>query len=291
MKLARGIGWSVLLYMVMTGQVLALSDDDVGEIFRMPSMQGLSGLLTMNTPSTVGSGGFALSIYGLGESGTNPDYSTVQVPVVLLIGFSENVEIAARAKLITATGGTTAAGTPRTSRDSGAGDSEFLVKWKFRNQNENLPTMALGLGLLFPTGDADKGFSEADNWGGKFMVMAASETAVFENSYLGLYGEAQVVMRDRFIGGTSTYSDTYGVGNFGLTFPISDDNHLLFTVEYNRFFNKLNLTLGDSEKATTPSLRYVTKHINISAGIQFLDDNAQSSGHRDRLIVAVGVTY
>lgn len=286
MKLARNVWWSVCFYVLATGQAFALSDDDVGQIYRWPSMQGLTGLLTMNTADTLGTGGFALSVYGLAESGSIPaDYSTVQIPAALLIGFSQNIEIGVRAKSVTATGG------GRVGRENGLGDSELLAKWKFRNANENLPTMALGFGLLFPTGDADKGFAEAENWGGKFMVMASSETAVLENSFLGLYGEGQVVVRDRYFGGTTAFSDTYGVVNVGLTFPISDDNQLLFTLEYNRVSGRINLTLGESDNILTPSLRYTTKYLNFAVGVQFLDDSIQEDGRRERVIATLGLGF
>lgn len=261
-----------LLALVATPSIAtaAASADAVADIYRAPSLDGFTGLLTMNLPYSAGKGMTVAGGGSYADAYTGVYESLTTVVGALRIGFSDNVEVAVKTKthsLKPVTGNT----------ESGMGDTEFGIKWKFREQNENLPAMALALGVITPTGDEDKGFTEAENWGGKFGVTAGAEIPVFRDGYLGLYAEVQAVAIDK-LGDDTAYTDMYSVTNFGIAFPISDDNHLSFFVEYHSVAKKDVPGIEQNHTAISPGLRFAHRNFSLSFAAQSVtydDDTSQ----------------
>jgi hypothetical protein len=260
-------------------------DADNSEIYRAPNVHGLAGLLTMNIPHTMGAG--ATLVASAAYEGAEPGlYESAMVTMgALRIGLSENVEFAVKGKLyqVDPTIG---------ESETGLGDAEAMIKWKFRNQNENLPAMAFGLGAILPTAEESKGFQEVENWGGKFMIAASAEMSVFEDSYIGLYAEAQAVVIDS-VGNNTAYTDKYGIINLGIAFPISDNNALVFFVEHNQIVKKnTGLYLEQDYTAITPGLRLATDNFNLTVGLQDVQsDNPIATDSRQRAIATLSMGF
>lgn len=258
---------------------------DDADIYRAPNVHGLTGLLTMNLPYTMGPGA-TLVVSGSYEGAEPGLYeSAMSTMGALRIGFSENVELAVKAKMFQVD--------PVVGEnETGVGDTEAMIKWKFRSQNENLPAMAIGLGAIIPTAEESKGFQEVENWGGKISVTAAAEVSVFEDSYIGLYAEAQAVVIDKF-GNDTAYTDKYGIINLGIAFPISDDNALVFFTEYNQVVKKdTALHLEQDYTAITPGLRLATDHFNLTVGLQSIENEVVTADDsRTRAIATLSMGF
>lgn len=252
-----------LLGLIVTSSVAARGADPfyAGEMYRAPSLDGMTGLLTMNIPYTMGPG---LTVIG----GVSLADSTTEGIAALRVGLSDNVEIGLKSKTYSVK--------PVTgSKSTGLGDAEAMIKWKFREQNENLPAMALAIGVILPTGSESKGFREVDKLGIKFGVTGATELAVFDDGYLGLYVEGQVIAIDKMTN-SSPYKDTYGVVNIGIAFPISDNNRLSFFTEYNKVLSKEIVTIESNHSAVTPGLRFAHQNLSVTVAGQII--NYENSG-------------
>lgn len=261
-----------LLGLIASSSVVAKDNNGqyINGIYRAPSLDGMTGLLTMNLPYSMGAG---LTVAGGGVFGgqlAGAYDNAVEAVGAVRIGMSDNVEIGFKARSFsvdTVGGGT----------ETGMGDTEGMIKWKFREENENLPAMALGLGAILPTGDESKGFTEVDKLGIKFSVTAAAEREIYDDAYIGLYFEAQAVAID-MMDASSPYKDNYGVVNVGLAFPISDDNHLSFFTEFNRVVNKDVPTFTKRNYgAITPGLRFASQNFSLTVAarlIEYDDTNA-----------------
>jgi hypothetical protein len=253
-------------------------------VYRAPSASGLTGLLVMNTADTMGPG-LTLAATGSDQNAFGTIENVRTATAALIAGFSENVELSVKAKALSVqpTGGTA---------ERGMGDSEAMLKWIFHNQNENLPRMAIGLGGIFPTGDSKKGLTELEHWGLRAMLMASAEVPAFDDSFIGLYAEVQGVAIDKF-GGTTAYTDQYMVLNFGLAFPISDDNHLQFIIERSQVRKKdTGFIMDTNYTAITPGLRWASDHFSLSAGVQKLNyENDPTTTDKYRAFATLGLTY
>lgn len=247
-----------LLGLVASASVAARGADPFfpGDIDRAPSLNGLTGLVNLNMPYTMGAGLTAIGGATMAGAVANQYDSFTEVNAALRLGLSDNIEVGVKTKTFRVdpvTGGA----------ETGVGDAEAMIKWKFRDQNENLPAMALGLGAMVPTSDKNKGFRETEAFGVKFSVMAGTELTVFEDGYVGLYGEAQLVAID-MVKATSPYQEMYGVVNVGLAFPISADNRLTFFTEYNQVTRKDVPTTVSNSSMVTPGLRYAHRNFSLT---------------------------
>lgn len=252
-----------LLGLMMTSSVAGAETYRSADVSRAPNLNGLTGLLTMNLPHTMGAGMTAVGGGTFADSlpGVYQDYN--EAIVALRIGFTDNVEIGFKTKNynVKDLAGNT---------DTGLGDAEAMIKWKFREQNSHLFAMSLGLGAILPTGDEDKGFREVDNLGIKFNVTAAGENALYDDAYIGLYFEGEVVSIDA-MASSSPYKETYGKFNIGFAFPISDDNNLSFFTEFNQVFNKDIATVVQNHTAISPGLRYAADNFSLTVAGQMID--------------------
>ncbi len=254
-----------LLGLIVSTSVSARGDDQyyAAAISRAPSLDGMTGLLTMNLPHTMGAGITAVGAVSLADSLPGQYEDLTEAIVALRVGFSDNIEIGLKTKNYTSkdlTGNT----------NTGLGDAEVMIKWKFREQNEHLLAMALGLGAILPTADEKKGFGEVDTLGIKLNVTGAAEKPIYDDSYVGLYFEGEIVAIDSMTS-SSPYKEMYAVVNVGLAFPISDDNNLSFFTELNRVTNKDKPTMVRNHSAITPGLRYANDNFNLTIAAQMID--------------------
>lgn len=257
-------------------------------INRPPNIQGLTGLMIMNTAFTQKTGHMAFGISALGENSDTPDYSIVQGVATLTMGITDNLEFGAKGKFIATDLGSSL------TREQGFGDTEVALKWRIRNQSEEgtIPAIALGIGGIIPTGDSAKGFEEVRKQGLKFMVIASAENRVLDDSFVGIHFEGQAVLVDQIAGNAPPTQEMYGVVNAGLHFPFNENNHLQFMIEYNQVTKKDIPTLREGNyQAVSAGLRYVTKHFNITAGGQFLNKEQAGVDDTVRLVGTMSLNY
>ena len=251
------------------------AEEVIQVINRPPNIQGLTGLLVMNSAFTRPAGTLAVGASALVEDSKTPDYSVVQVPITLTYGITDTIEAGIKVKYVNYA----------KSLESGPGDSELAVKWRLNTHSATSPELAIGLAGILPTADDTKGLNDVVNWGAKFMVLATSETRIGDNSFLGIYLETQAVFIDGFSAGNGTNTqDRYGVINIGLLLPISESNRLQAMLELSDNVRKRHtrtvLAEGD-QSGVTPALRYVTDTLSVTAGIQFL--RKDTKGYEDTL--------
>ncbi len=246
-------------------------------INRPPNIQGLTGLMVTNSAFTRPAGTLAVGGSVLFEDSSKPDYRIIQTPITLTFGITETLEAGIKAKYVDY--GRT---TPNTS-ESGFGDTELAVKWRWDTHSATFPELAVGLAGIMPTASDSKGLNDVTDWGVKVMALATSETRISDDSFLGIYLEAQAVFIDGFSAGhTTSMQDRYGMINAGVLLPLSTDNRFQAMIELNdtlrRAHFKTALAEGD-QLGITPALRYVTDTLSFTAGAQFL--RKDSNGHED----------
>jgi hypothetical protein len=231
---------------------------------RPPNIQGLTGLLVMNSAFTRPAGTLAVGGSAMIEDSDKPDYSVIQTPITLTFGITDTIEAGLKAKYVNYAKGT----------ESGLGDTELAVKWRWQTHSTTFPELAIGMAGILPTASESKGLNEVKNWGVKVMALATSETSIASGSALGIYLETQAVFIDGFSYGKKTNTqDRYGVINVGVLLPVSTNNRFQAMIE-------LSDTLGKKRSKTalaegnhtgiTPAIRYVTDALSVTAGAQFL---------------------
>jgi hypothetical protein len=244
-------------------------------INRPPNIQGLTGLMVMNSAFTRPAGTLAVGGSAMIEDSEKPDYSVIQTPITLTFGITETIEAGLKAKYVNYGKNT----------EAGLGDTELAVKWRWQTHSATTPELAIGVAGILPTASESKGLNDVKNWGAKFIALATSETKISANSVLGLYLEAQAVFIDGFSKGhTTSTQDRYAVINAGVLLPVSTSNHFQAMLELSDTLGKRRtrtaLAEGD-HMAITPALRYVTDILSVSAGAQFLHKDAK--GYEDTI--------
>lgn len=249
------------------------AEEAVLVINRPPNIQGLTGLMVMNSAFTRPAGTFAVAGSVMFEDSNKPDYRLIQTPVALTFGITDTIEAGIKTKFIDYD-----RATPATSA-SGLGDTELAVKWRWQTHSATTPELAIGLAGILPTGSDSKGLNDVKNWGVKFMALATSETKIFTNSFLGLYLEAQAVFIDGFSADhTTSTQDRYGVINAGVLLPVSANNRFQAIIELSDTIGKARYRTALAEgnqSSITPALRYVTDTLSVTAGAQFLSKDAK----------------
>ncbi len=263
------------------------ADDPTLMVNRPVNIQGLTGLIVANSAYTQPKGGFTIGLSGLGENSSTPNYSIAQGIFTATYGASDRIEVGLRAKMIVEGLGSSS------QRQTGAGDTDLLVKWRVTSQTDELPAVALGVGLILPTGDRDKGFSEAKHEGIRLMLIGAHEKEMPGGIVLGFYADGQVVLIDQLERRTGNpYNDRYGIVNAGILVPLTESNQLQVILEYNLVTGKSVLTLGEEDyTAITPGLRYVTPRFNFTAGVQFLNKNIGGYSNDERYIATISYRF
>jgi len=233
-------------------------------INRPPNIQGLTGLLVMNSAFTRPAGTLAVGGSAMIEDSGKPDYSVIQTPITLTFGITETIEAGLKAKYVNYAKGT----------ESGLGDTELAVKWRWQTHSTTFPELAIGMAGVLPTASESKGLNDVTNWGVKVMALATSETSIASGSVLGIYLETQAVFIDGFSYGKKTNTqDRYGVINVGVLLPVSTNNRFQAMIELSDTVGKKRsrTALGEGNYTSiTPALRYVTDMLSVTAGAQFL---------------------
>jgi len=244
-------------------------------INRPPNIQGLTGLLVMNSAFTRPAGTLAVGGSAMIEDSGKPDYSVIQTPITLTFGITETIEAGLKAKYVNYAKGT----------ESGIGDTELAFKWRWQTHSTTFPELAVGMAGILPTASESKGLNEVTNWGVKIMALATSETSIASGSVLGIYLETQAVFIDGFSYGKKTNTqDGHGVINAGLLLPVSTNNRFQAILELNKTLKKRRsntLLADDNQTAITPALRYVTDTLSVTAGAQLLSKDTK--GYEDTI--------
>ncbi len=257
---------------------------------RPANIQGLTGLLITNSafsrPADTGSMGVSVII----EGSDRPKFDTIQFPVTVTYGVTNEVELGIKAKIVSIDdkSGNVA------KKNSGIGDAEFLLKGRIIEQQENFPAVAVAMGGILPTGKESEGINEVTHWGAKIIVLASSEAPILEDQFLGLYLEAQLVFIDTFTKGSNktATAEQYGMINGGVLMPFSFDNRFQAIIEYNRLFDKNKNTLMERDfNAITPALRFATANLNVTIGAQVMKKRIDTYENTTRFIGTVNYSF
>ena len=263
------------------------ADDPSIVVNRPVNVQGLTGLMLTNSAYTQPKGGMVIGLSGLAENSTDPDFSVVQGITTLTGGITDRIELGAKVKVISTNLGSSS------SRETGAGDTDLLLKWRVSSQGETMPAIALGLAFTLPTGNKAKGLREVKQEGIRVMVIGSSVKEMPGDYFLGLYFEGQIVLIDQLRGhASSPYADKYGIFNAGLLLPLTNDRQLQAIVEYSKVVKKDVVTLYDEDfSAWMPGLRYVTPELNISIGVQFLSRDQTNVENNERYVGTISYAF
>ena len=250
-------------------------------INRPPNIQGLTGLMVMDSAFTRPAGTMAVGGSIMFEDSNKPEYRIIQAPITLTFGITDTIEAGIKLKYVSVD-----VTTPKMS-ESGLGDTELAVKWRWNSHSATTPELAVGIAGILPTGSESKGLNDVKNWGVKIMALASSETKISTDFVLGLYMEAQMVFIDTFSAANTANEDRYGVLNAGVLLPVSADNRFQAMLELNDTINKNITGLAEgTQLGITPALRYVTNTMNVTAGAQFLKKDTTGFGDTVRWIVS-----
>lgn len=202
---------------------------------------GLTGLFLTNSAYTIGKGRFTLS-------GNSVSSSIVLTPVSLTIGLSDTVEIAGTAKLFQA------------GSNTGSGDSDVYIKWRFKTQGEYSPAMALAAGVTLPSA-SNAIAQETTTMNTKLMLLASAEARLTETMAIGFYLDLQGIRTD--------WAATHYVGNLGMMIPISDNDRLQFITEASVVSGLAAPVLTvDNGSSVIVGLRYASRNLKVSGGAE-----------------------
>jgi hypothetical protein len=252
-------------------------DDPSVVVNRPANVQGLTGLIITNSAYTQPKGRIVIGLATIAENSNEPNFSIIQGIATVTAGVTDRIEIGLRAQLIATNLGSSA------TRETGAGDTDLLFKWRISTQGETLPSIALGLAYTLPTGDESKGFRNVEHEAVRFMVIGTSEQEMPGDYFIGIYFEGQIVNTDRLPGeDAKPYSEKYGVFNAGLLFPLTHGRSLQAIFEYSTVVKKdIPSVYEQNHSSVMPGLRYVTENFNISLGVQFM--NREDPAFKDDL--------
>ncbi len=295
MTMRSAIVGGVIILLTMIGQSAAGSSyldsgevpkDDASTVINRPAnIQGLTGLIFTNSAYTQPKGRIVVGLASIAENSSDPNFSIAQGFATITAGITDRIEIGIRAQAIGTNFGSS------TTRETGFGDTDVLVKWRISSENDPLPAIALGIAYTFPTGDAAKGYNDVEDMGLRFMVIGTAEKEMPGDYFIGVYFEGQVCYKDKipWTDGKS-YSEKYGVVNAGLLFPLTESRKLQAMFEYTTVVKK-NIPTVNAMNSTglMPGLRYVTEHANISVGVQFY--HRDEAGFNDTLRYVGTLSY
>ncbi len=275
------IMFGVLVFTATQAQAAAEErEDDASLVINRPvNVQGLTGLIMINSAYTQAKKTVVVGLSAIGENSKSPDMSYTHGIATIVAGVSDRIEVGVKAQMSSYNIGGSA------TRETGGGDTDLLVKWRFTSEDEDLPALAIGLGLTFPTGDTKKGLGTVKHEGIRIMVIGSSEKELADDIVFGFYFEGQLVLNDQISGKTtSPYADKYGVLNAGMLLPMTESNRLQAILEVRKVKGKDVPTIyEESAWSLIPGLRYVTPRFNITAGVQLV--------RRDQVGADMGARY
>lgn len=174
------------------------------DLYRGINLFGVTGLINVNSAYTAGSGawvfGGGLLVY---TTATATDTGT---PATVTFGLGDRIEIGATGAAYTSTSGA-----------AGLADSEVSWKYRFRQQSEYMPAMALMFSYIAPTGagGAVSPFVTVTGVGGSVHLLMSSESNLTDTMIIGLYFD---------LGMRKVDAGNLTVTGFGIVLPMSDDN-------------------------------------------------------------------
>lgn len=300
-------GFGIIAWLVAAGGASA-ADSAVAatELDRVTNFQGTTGLFWMNSAYTVGAGDFratAMITYDNVEAVYVYDPATVippinygkalilYTPLSVTIGLSQNVELGVLAKSYAIEFDNSLI-----SDETGLGDAEGTLKWKFGSQSENMPALAGLLTVIGRTGDKDKPFREVEKFGIKLGVAMSSEVFIGNETPIGAHIEVQAVSIDPS-DDKSFKNDKYSYINAGLALPISDDNRLVLIAETSSLGNAntgfLEYTQGkiSEQVVSAVGVRYTWKYINVGIAASNIDSGVSGVKTHRRALATFGIGF
>jgi len=277
MRTAITVMAGCIILMISVNQVFAQSysldeereyrDDPSLVVNRPANVQGLTGLIITNSAYTQRKGRIVMGLATIAENSKEPNFSIAQGIATITAGVTDRIEVGLKAQMVGINLGSSL------TRETGAGDTDLLFKWRITTQGETLPSIAIGLAYTLPTGNYDKGFQSVGHESGRIMVIGTSEQEMPGDYFIGIYFEGQIVQADLPEKDNSPLKpELYGVINAGLLFPLTEGRSLQAILEYNTVVKKdLPSVYEQNHTAVMPGLRYVTENFNISLGVQFIN--------------------
>lgn len=264
------------------------SVDDPSRVVNRPvNVQGLTGLVITNSAYTQRTGNIVAGLAAFAENSRVPDFSLAQGIATVTAGITDRIEIGMKATVVESNLGNSS------TRKSGTGDTDLLVKWRLSSQGDTMPAMALGFAYTLPTGDDKKGFGTVKNEGLRLMLIGTSEKEMIGDYFIGVYFEGQIVFIDKLEKSASShYADKYGILNAGVLVPLLESRRLQAIVEYHQVTKKDVQTLFEQNySAVMPGLRYVTPDFNLSLGVQFLRKDQTGAENNERYVGTISYRF
>lgn len=300
--------FAIVTGLIITGNTMAVAEDAAAtELDRVTNFQGTTGLFWMNTAYTVGAGDFRATamaseekvdaIYSYDPATplippvNNGSGTITSIPISATLGLSQNIEFG-----VVATTYNVEFDNSLISDESGVGDAEGTLKWKFGSQGENLPALAGLLTVIGRTGDKDKPFREVEKYGVKLGIVLSSEMFIGNDTPVGFHIEAQAVSIDP-TDDNSAKHDSYSYINVGIAMPISDDNRLILIAETSSLNNAnndfLEYTQGivSEQVVSIAGIRYTWKYINIGIAASSVDSGVSGVSTHSRGMATFGIGF
>lgn len=270
----------VVILLACTQSYAVTSDGYIGgDAHRLPSAQGPTGLFFMNTAFSLRAGEARVNGTVFYDDETGSD-EQLTIAATFTLGITDRFEIAGQVPSVR----DTTAGV----KSTGTGDGTVLMKWRFHEQNANMPTLAAMLGARLPSA-SDPAFETVDDIGLISGFLISAEMPWFD-SVLGLHLEVQGVSLDPR-SDTSTFQQKYTSLAYGITLPISDDDRLNLIYESTTFNG---LTVGGISGDWVESIfgvRYMFKYLNFGVAAEKIEiDSAVVSPSR-RAVFTIGLGF
>ena len=253
---------------------------------------GLSGLLVTASTRTVEYLHFAGGIageYRFNED--NPGFSIVTGAVNLAFGFPKRCELAVHVPYIIQEFDVPVEvnqpTTPiRQGRAEGLGDIDVWLKYAILHRIHYLPSLALGVAFIAPSGDFPELAGSVYNYGFRLMFAASVELNDFDftDYALGAFFEGQLVFRDLFDG---DHEEKSGLINLGMLFPLDNRNYVSLLAEYNGAFHQGWLNDQDTH-GFTGGFRFTMKWFGVTLGYSYVVQRASDWDDSHRAIATVG---
>lgn len=242
------------------------------QIYRGVNSNGMTGLIHMNSAYTVQNGEMAFTVGRTTFDVLGIQFSTT--PASITYGLSNSSELGLFFNPVDSSA-------PQTLI-SGAADADIKFKWRFRNQSEYMPAMSIMVGATKATATI-LGVEES-MLGLKIHLLAASEASITDTFSIGMYIDVGSTSYRYESGTDPTYSET----NFGLLFPISDNNKTQLIFEINTLNGTIPTVGSVNLTATTYGFRYASTGLKITLGVQSISDG---TGTTNRSIGTLGYHF
>ena len=252
--------------------------------------QGLTGILATTSPYTLPPGIFEVGLAAISEQSAQPDFSLNQIPAITLsYGSSPSTEISFKSSYIHTSLG-------QETKQRGAGDAEFSLKWVFAAPKEvsSVPGASLFItGMLPLSKKSETALGGVDHWGTKLGLSIGREVLWGDGDHvIAVFADAQIIVRDL---ADERVRDRYSSSNMGILLPVSKNRNLQILAEYSltsgvdRSTNEISDTIDHT--AMTYGLRLVTEKLNITIATQFLRKHEEGFDNASRVIAETSLKF